>query len=47
MLCSSDAEYLGIAQEVCPKLKVPVVVAGNPKEQIDALKRRVCKALYT
>ena len=26
-----------LAQEVCPKVKVPVLVAGNPKEQIAAL----------
>ena len=37
VLCSSDAEYLALAEEVCAKVKVPVVVAGNPKEQIDAL----------
>ncbi|MGB9459116.1 MAG: methylmalonyl-CoA mutase family protein [Bryobacteraceae bacterium] len=38
VLCSSDAEYLALAQEVCPAARVPVIVAGNPKEQIDALK---------
>jgi len=38
VLCSSDAEYLALAQEVCPAAGVPVIVAGNPKEQIDALK---------
>jgi methylmalonyl-CoA mutase len=38
VLCSSDPEYLAFAQEVCPKVKAPVLVAGNPKEQIDALK---------
>jgi methylmalonyl-CoA mutase len=37
VLCSSDAEYLVLAQEVCPAVKVPVLVAGNPKEQIEAL----------
>ncbi|MDR3702739.1 MAG: methylmalonyl-CoA mutase family protein [Candidatus Sulfopaludibacter sp.] len=37
VLCSSDPEYLGLAREVCPKVKVPVLVAGNPKEQIAAL----------
>jgi methylmalonyl-CoA mutase len=37
VLCSSDAEYLALAQEVCPAVKVPVLVAGNPKEQIEAL----------
>ena len=38
VLCSSDAEYLAFAREVCPRLKAPVLVAGNPKEQIEALK---------
>jgi methylmalonyl-CoA mutase len=38
VLCSSDPEYLEFAQEVCAAAKVPVLVAGNPKEQIDALK---------
>jgi len=37
VLCSSDPEYLAFAQEVCPKVKVPVLIAGNPKEQIPAL----------
>jgi methylmalonyl-CoA mutase len=37
VLCSSDPEYLPFAQEVCPAVKVPVIIAGNPKEQIDAL----------
>jgi methylmalonyl-CoA mutase len=37
VLCSSDPEYLALAQEVCPKVKVPVVVAGNPKDQVEAL----------
>jgi methylmalonyl-CoA mutase len=37
VLCSSDAEYLPFAQEVCGKVKAPVLVAGNPKEQIEAL----------
>jgi methylmalonyl-CoA mutase len=38
VLCSSDPEYLLLAQEVYPKVKVPVLVAGNPKDQIEALK---------
>ncbi len=38
VLCSSDPEYLAFAQEICAAAKVPVLVAGNPKEQIDALK---------
>jgi methylmalonyl-CoA mutase len=37
VLCSSDSEYIAFAQDVCPKVKVPVMVAGNPKDQIDAL----------
>ena len=37
VLCSSDAEYLPFAQEICAAVKVPVVVAGNPKEHVDAL----------
>lgn len=38
VLCSSDPEYLDFAREVCPQAKVPVIVAGNPKEQIEALR---------
>ena len=37
VLCSSDPEYLALAREVVPRVKAPVVVAGNPKEQIEAL----------
>jgi methylmalonyl-CoA mutase len=37
VLCSSDPEYLALAQEVCSKVKAPVLVAGNPKEQIEQL----------
>lgn len=37
VLCSSDPEYLTLAEEVCPKVKQPVVVAGDPKAQIDQL----------
>lgn len=37
VLCSSDAEYLALAREVCPAAKAPVLVAGNPKEQAGAL----------
>ena len=39
VLCSSDPEYLALAQEVCAKVKVPVMVAGNPKDQIEALQQ--------
>lgn len=38
VLCSSDAEYLGFARDVCPRAKVSVIVAGNPKDQIEALR---------
>jgi len=38
VLCSSDAEYLSLAQEVCPAAGVPVIVAGNPKDQAEALR---------
>ena len=37
VLCSSDPEYLEFAQDVCPKVNIPVLVAGNPKDQIEAL----------
>ncbi|MBI4893416.1 MAG: hypothetical protein HY821_22535 [Acidobacteria bacterium] len=38
VLCSSDPEYVDFAKEVCAAVKVPVVVAGNPKEQMEELK---------
>jgi methylmalonyl-CoA mutase len=38
VLCSSDPEYLSLAKEIVPQTKAPVLVAGNPKEDIDALK---------
>jgi methylmalonyl-CoA mutase len=38
VLSSSDPEYLAFAEEVCSAVRVPVVVAGNPKEQIEALR---------
>jgi methylmalonyl-CoA mutase len=38
VLCSSDAEYLDFARDVCPRASVPVIVAGHPKEQIEALR---------
>jgi methylmalonyl-CoA mutase len=37
VLCSADAEYLALAKEICPQVAVPVLVAGNPKDQIEAL----------
>jgi methylmalonyl-CoA mutase len=39
VLCSSDTEYLALAKEVCAAVKVPVIVAGNPKEEIESLKQ--------
>jgi methylmalonyl-CoA mutase len=38
VLCSADPEYLDFAREIVPQAKVPVVVAGYPKDQLDALK---------
>lgn len=38
VLCSSDAEYVALAQEVCPRASAPVLVAGYPKDQIEALR---------
>ena len=38
ILCSSDAEYLALAQEICSLTKVPVLVAGNPKDQAAELR---------
>jgi len=37
ILCSSDPEYVALAQEICAATKAPVIVAGNPKEQMEAL----------
>ena len=37
VLCSSDPEYPEFANDVCPNVGVPVLVAGNPKDHIDAL----------
>ncbi len=38
VLCSSDPEFVALAKEICPQTKAPVVIAGNPKEQTEALK---------
>ncbi len=38
VLCSSDAEYPALAAEICAQAAVPVIVAGNPKDHIEALK---------
>jgi methylmalonyl-CoA mutase len=39
VLCSSDAEYLEFARDICPRAAAPVLVAGNPKDQIEALQQ--------
>lgn len=39
VLCSSDAEYPGLAVEICPRLAQPVIVAGYPKEALEQLKQ--------
>jgi methylmalonyl-CoA mutase len=38
VLCSSDPEYLAFAEEICKQTKLPVIVAGNPKDQLAALR---------
>jgi methylmalonyl-CoA mutase len=38
VLCSADTEYLDLARSIVPRVKVPVLVAGHPEDQIDALK---------
>ena len=38
VLCSSDSEYLDLAREIVPQTQAPVIVAGNPKEQIEELR---------
>lgn len=38
VLCSADADYTALAREVLPHAGAPVIVAGNPVEQIDALR---------
>jgi methylmalonyl-CoA mutase len=38
VLCSSDPEYLAFAEDTCKQTKSPVIVAGNPKDQITALR---------
>ncbi|MBP1635623.1 MAG: methylmalonyl-CoA mutase [Acidobacteria bacterium] len=38
VLCSSDPEYLALAREVCPQVSAPVIVAGYPKDDLEALK---------
>jgi methylmalonyl-CoA mutase len=38
VLCSSDAEYTALAAAVCPRVSQPVIVAGYPKDAVEALK---------
>ncbi len=38
VLCSSDPEYLALAKEIVPQTKAPVLVAGHPRDEIEALK---------
>jgi methylmalonyl-CoA mutase len=37
VLCSADAEYPALAAAVVPAVSVPVLVAGHPKDHIEAL----------
>jgi methylmalonyl-CoA mutase len=37
VLCSADADYLDLARTIVPQVQVPVIVAGLPKDQVDAL----------
>ena len=37
VLCSSDMEYLALARGIIPQVKAPVIIAGNPKDQIHLL----------
>ncbi|HWQ52709.1 MAG TPA: methylmalonyl-CoA mutase subunit beta [Bryobacteraceae bacterium] len=39
VLCSSDEEYPQIAAAVCGAVRVPVIVAGYPKDAVDQLKQ--------
>jgi methylmalonyl-CoA mutase len=38
VLCSADADYIDLARAIVPQVWVPVVVAGLPKGQADALR---------
>jgi methylmalonyl-CoA mutase len=38
VLCSSDPEYLALAEDICKQTKSPVIVAGDPEDQIAALR---------
>jgi methylmalonyl-CoA mutase len=37
VLCGTDADNLDLARAVVPQVRVPVIVAGLPKDQVDAL----------
>jgi methylmalonyl-CoA mutase len=37
VLCGADADYLDLARAIVPQARVPVVVAGLPRDQADAL----------
>jgi methylmalonyl-CoA mutase len=37
VLCGPDSEYLDLARAIVPQVRVPVIVAGLPKDQVDAL----------
>jgi methylmalonyl-CoA mutase len=38
VLCSSDAEYLSLARQIRPRVSVPILVAGYPKDLVEALR---------
>jgi methylmalonyl-CoA mutase len=38
VLCSSDPEYIDFARDIAAHTAAPIIVAGNPKEQIEELK---------
>jgi methylmalonyl-CoA mutase len=38
ILCSADPEYTAMARDICPHVTVPVLVAGNPRDQVEALR---------
>jgi methylmalonyl-CoA mutase len=37
VLCGADADYPDLARAIVPQVRVPVIVAGLPKDQVDAL----------
>jgi methylmalonyl-CoA mutase len=38
VLCSADREYVDVAREIVPQVRVPVIVAGYPKDHVEALR---------